>query len=162
MRHSVVSVCVVLLRCICDRLQNTALNIKQTSRRLEGGGLGSYRKGTYREERPKATVCGGNLLMKFCDSSYLLSLLAWIAKHVHYLLSEEAIQNLSCRMLPHIVHENTIKVAISQNHSPLPSALPEILERARSVRMSVVLEVSANIWDIRYQSGMDCMRGHDI
>ena len=28
--------------------------------------------------------------------------------------------------------------------------------------MSVVLEVSANIWDIRYQSGMDCMRGHDI
>ena len=64
-------------------------------------------------------------------------------------------------MLPRIVHENAIKIAISQNHSPPPLRCAGNT-RARSVRMSVVLEVSANIWDIRYQSGMDCMRGHDI
>ena len=53
-------------------------------------------------------------------------------KAVHYLLSRETIciQNLSRTMVPHIVHENTIKIAISQNHSPPQKHGQEILAKS--------------------------------
>ena len=62
----------------------------------------------------------------------------------------------------HILYTKTpLKLLSAKTTLPFP-LLCAGNTRTRSVRMSVVLEVSANIWDIRYQSGMDCMRGHDI